>query len=125
MKYILLAIAVISFAFSYKSDIKPLLCDKKWTMSYIYSGDTPVSVADKLAGKTISVYFGKNGEFKNEINTRKGKGTWKYDEETKSLTTVESGKTKTVLTIMKLTKDSLELQGPEKTTVGFVPVSDN
>jgi hypothetical protein len=126
MKYILFLIALVSFAFTFKRDIKPLLCDKIWYMDYVRAGDSVVKVPDEIPmNQRPTAYFHKDGKFENNKDGTNTKGEWKYDEAQKELTTVEEGKITSVLKLHHLTKDTLELITPDKMIIGLVHQKTN
>jgi hypothetical protein len=121
MKYILLLIVITGFAFTYQRDIKPLLCDKTWYMGYVRIGDSVVRVPEEIPlEQRPTAYFHMNGVFENNMEGRNKKGTWRYDEAKKELTTVEESKITAVMKLVYLTKDTLELITPDKMTMGLI-----
>ena len=120
MKYIVAFVIVLSVAFTYKTDYKNLLCDKEWSTKYVNKNGSRIPIPPGYTPPTV--LFNSNGVFENSMDGKREKGKWKYDEKTKNLTTIEKGSVTTVLKVIKLTKDTLELRGPDKLVVGFVPV---
>ncbi len=119
---LLLVILLCSFAMA-NTDIKKMLCDKKWYMSYIKIGDGIVPVPDSITmANRPWVCFYSDGRFDNMLEQKLVTGSWSYDETKKEITTIEAktSKVKSSLHLQKLSEDTLELSMPNQMTLGLL-----
>lgn len=122
MKAILVLLSLVLVSFIPKDDIKPLLCDKKWTMHFLVISDSTIEIPYKIPVEERPwIRFHANGKFENELKGKKVDGTWSYKEEDKTITTTENydPPVTAVMNIIKLTTDSLLLRIDEETIIGL------
>ncbi len=118
---LIIIIFLLSFTFQ-QQDIKKILCDRKWYMSYIKIPGKLVQVPDTISlDKRPWAIFYSDGRFSNMLNKKLVSGTWTYDNKTRQITTIENKKSdiKTMMELFRVLPDTLELYTPEKVIMGM------
>ncbi|TCZ74443.1 hypothetical protein [Flaviaesturariibacter aridisoli] len=101
------------------------LLGKKWFFSFVRNEGRVLELPLKVAAeKRPWVLFGKDRSYQQTMDGVTEKGSWSYDEGSKKLTTRAKAKSGGddvgVLTLLRVTADTLELVDPDGATLGLV-----